>query len=519
MTLGTLIAAVARLVPLSGQDAVPAAALGRRVTAIEYDSRKAAAGAVFVAVRGHRHDGMTFAAQAVARGAAAVVAEAAPPADVQVPWFTTSDARLALAAAAVVFYDRPGDALRTIGVTGTNGKTTTTYLLSHMLETAGRRCGRLGTVAYRIGSVERPAARTTPEAPDLQRLLREMVEDGAVACAMEVSSHALALHRVAFMQFAGAIFTNLTRDHLDFHPSMEEYFGVKRRLFDQLRPGAPAVINVDDPFGRRLADERRDAITYALDAAADVTPTVLLLALTGLSCELRTPRGALKLRSPLLGRPNAYNLLAASAMALALDVPIAAIEQAAGTVDPVPGRMERVSGEDEEVTVIVDYAHTDDALKNLLETARPLSRGRLITVFGCGGDRDRTKRPLMGAVAGRLSDLVVLTSDNPRSEDPTEIIEEIKKGLVPPDRPLVRNGQAVSPVRGTAWTAILDRREAIAHAIAEAAPGDLVVIAGKGHEKYQEIAGRTHPFDDVVVAREALDGRRRASAGRGGEPR
>jgi UDP-N-acetylmuramoyl-L-alanyl-D-glutamate--2,6-diaminopimelate ligase len=508
MTLGDLIERVSALVPLKGAEPLTSAAAGRRVPAIEYDSRRVAAGAVFVAVPGQHRDGVSFAAQAVARGAAAVIAQSPPPADVQAPWFVVNDARLALAAAAVLLYERPSEELPTIGVTGTNGKTTTTYLFSHILDTAGMPCGRLGTVSYRIGSVEREAARTTPEAPDVQRLLREMIDARCAACVMEVSSHALALHRVDFTRFAGAIFTNLTRDHLDFHEGMEDYFLAKRRLFEMLPSGAPAIVNVDDPYGARLASEFPKALTYSLQTTADVKPASLSLTLQGLQFELRTPRGVLHLRCPLLGRPNAYNLIAAVSMALALDIPMPAIEEGAATLDQVPGRLQRVSGAADDISVIVDYAHTDDALKNLLETARPLSQGRLITVFGCGGDRDRTKRPLMGAVAGRLSDIVVLTSDNPRSEDPAEIVEEIKKGLVQPERPLVRNGHPVAPVKATPWTAIVDRRAAIGHAIAEARPGDLVVIAGKGHERYQEIAGRTLPFDDVTVATEALDVRR-----------
>jgi UDP-N-acetylmuramoyl-L-alanyl-D-glutamate--2,6-diaminopimelate ligase len=294
---------------------------------------------------------------------------------------------------------------------------------------------------------------------------------------------------------------------------MEEYFLAKRRLCEMLPAGAPAVINVDDPYGARLASEFPRAIAFALDSPADVAPSSLSLNLDGLRRQLQTPRGFVNLECTLLGRPNAYNRVGAVALALALDVPIDAIERGASMLGQVPGRLERVSRPDDDITVLVDYAHTDDALKNLLETARPLSNGRLITVFGCGGDRDRTKRPLMGAVAGRLSDVVVLTSDNPRSEDPATIIEEIKKGLVPPERPRARNGQPVAQLRTPAWTAIVDRRAAIGHAIHEAAPGDLVVLAGKGHEKYQEIGGRTLPFDDVEVAREALDARRHASRG------
>jgi UDP-N-acetylmuramoyl-L-alanyl-D-glutamate--2,6-diaminopimelate ligase len=512
MTLVELLTQLSAMVPLAGHESLAPPAGARRVQAVDYDSRRVGAGAVFVAVRGDRFDGADFASQAIARGAVAVIAERPAPPDAGVPWLSTPDARRALAAAAVVLFGRPSEGLETVGITGTNGKTTTTYLLCHMLEQAGWRTGRLGTVTYRIGDRERSASRTTPEAPDLQRLLREMADEGCVACVMEVSSHALALRRVDFMRFSGAVFTNLTRDHLDFHHGMQEYFLAKRRLFEMLPEGAPAAVNVDDPYGAQIARDFREVWTYALDRPAAVSPVSLTLTLQGISTELRTPNGALHLRSPLLGRPNAYNLLAAVAMALALGVPASAIEAAAATVPQVPGRFQLVSHPDDAVTVIVDYAHTDDALKNLLETARPLARGRMVTVFGCGGDRDRTKRPLMGAVAARLSDRVVLTSDNPRSEDPDAIIDEIKKGLVPPERPLVHNGHPVAPVKTTPWTAIPDRRAAITQAIAEAGAGDLVVIAGKGHEKYQEVGGRTVPFDDVVVARDALAARRAVTA-------
>lgn len=513
MTVGELLERLAAAVALRGHDALAPAVLGRRVTAVEYDSRRVGPGAVFVAVKGQTADGAAFAPQALARGAALVVAEGERPPDVEGPWVVVENARVALAAAAAAFYRNPSEELLVVGVTGTNGKTTTVYLLAGILERAGLRTGRVGTVSYRIAGVEREAPRTTPEAPDLQRLLREMVQARCAACAMEVSSHALALRRVDFLRFGGAIFTNLTRDHLDFHGSMEEYFLAKRRLFEMLPPGAPAIVNLDDPYGARLAREFPGSVTFALDRPADVTPASLALSLEGIACELRTPKGPVRLRSPLLGRGNAYNLLAAAAAALALDLPAEAIEQGVADVALVPGRVQVVSSPEDDITAVVDYAHTDDALRNLLETARPLARGRVIVVFGCGGDRDRTKRPLMGAVAGRLSDLVVLTSDNPRSEDPQAIIDEIKRGLVPPERPLVRGGQPVPPAPATPWAAIVDRRAAIHYAVEQAQPGDLVLVAGKGHERYQVIGDRVVPFDDVEVTREALGARRASRAG------
>jgi UDP-N-acetylmuramoyl-L-alanyl-D-glutamate--2,6-diaminopimelate ligase len=324
---------------------------------------------------------------------------------------------------------------------------------------------------------------------------------------MEVSSHALALRRADSLHFAAGVFTNLTRDHLDFHGDMEAYFNAKRRLFEILPDAAVGVINVDDRRGADLVAAARRPVTYAIDAAADVRPGPLTFTLDGLSFDIRTPRGTLHARSPLVGRPNAYNILAAAATAMALDLPFSAIEAGIKRLENVPGRFQVVSDPSDDVRVIVDYAHTDDALKNLLETARPLAGGRVITVFGCGGDRDRTKRPLMGAVAARLSDLVIVTSDNPRSEDPERIIDEIRRGIVMPADRIAPKGQR----SGTPSLAIVDRREAIEKAVKEARPGDLLLIAGKGHEKYQVIGDKTLPFDDVEVARAAL-GRRRSGS-------
>ncbi len=382
-------------------------------------------------------------------------------------------------------------------------------MLSAIFERAGLRCGRLGTVSYQIGGEERDAPHTTPEAPELQGLLREMVDRGCRACVMEVSSHALSLQRVDGTRFRGAVFTNLTRDHLDFHHDMESYFAAKRRLFEMLEDGAPGVVNLDDPHGARLAPVSPRAVTYAIDRAADVVPGPIDQSLGGLRFEIRSPRGPLRIASRLVGRPNVYNILAAAAAAGALDLPAAAIERGLADVTLVPGRFQVVSDDADDVQVVVDYAHTDDALRNLLETARPLAAGRLVTVFGCGGDRDRTKRPLMGAVAARLSDVLVVTSDNPRSEDPEAIVAEIKRGVpASGDRP----GRGVGP--GPECLTVLDRREAIEQAVQLSRPGDLVLVAGKGHERYQVIGDRTLPFDDVEVARAALARRRAGSAAR-----
>ena len=404
-----------------------------------------------------------------------------------------------------------------VGITGTNGKTTTAYLVSALFEAAAVRCGMLGTIVYRTGAEERDAVRTTPESVDIQQMLREMVSRQCGACAMEVSSHALSQRRVDQTRFAAAVFTNLTRDHLDFHGDLESYFAAKRRLFEMLGPDAVAVINIDDPRGASLAGLGGRTLTYAVDRPADIHPTKLTQTIRGLAFEAITPAGPIEVRSRLVGRPNIYNALAAIGAAAACGLPGDAIARGIAALEGVPGRFQIVSGEEDDITVVVDYAHTDDALKNLLETARPLATARLITVFGAGGDRDRTKRPLMGHVAARLSDLVILTSDNPRSEDPAAIIEEIRRGVAVPaerTRPAdAREGQAkYTPPTATAYLAITDRALAVERAIALARPDDVVLIAGKGHEKYQVIGDR----EDPVRRRGGRPSRARTAAERPG---
>jgi UDP-N-acetylmuramoyl-L-alanyl-D-glutamate--2,6-diaminopimelate ligase len=476
----------------------PAAA----IAGIAFDSRAVHAGEVFVALKGVRADGAAFVRQAIERGAAAVVSEQPASGGLGVPWLQVSDGRQALAVLAAEYHRHPSDEMRVIGITGTNGKTTTAYIVASIFDAAGVRCGVMGTVAYRIGDEVRDSGRTTPEASDVQKMLREMVDRGCGACAMEVSSHALSLRRVDATTFAAGVFTNLTRDHLDFHADMEAYFQAKRRLFELLPPGAPALINADDPKGSALVEMCAKPVTYAIHRSADITPGPLSFGLGGLSFEIRTPRGSLRARSKLVGRPNVYNILAAVSTGVALDLPFDAIERGVQALAGVPGRFQVVSAASDDVTVVVDYAHTDDALRNLLETARPLAHGRIITVFGCGGDRDRTKRPLMGAVAGRLSDIVIITSDNPRFEDPVRIIEDVRRGITPDTRRDAAQG----------IFSIVDRREAVEQAIRLARPGDLVLLAGKGHEQYQVIGDRQIPSDDAAIAREML-GRRRTNSG------
>lgn len=493
MILSELLQSLNRSDVAGDLHSVPAAASRVSVSAITYDSRRAQPGSLFVALKGQRADGVSFAMEAVGRGAVAIVSETAPTGEVSVPWVRVQNGRLALALLADAFHRHPSSEMAVVGITGTNGKTTTAYLISTLFEAAGVKSGLLSTVTYRIGDEEREATRTTPEASDLQAMLREMVERGCGACAMEVSSHALSLHRVDGMRFSAAVFTNLTREHLDFHGDMAGYFAAKRKLFEMLPAGAPAAINLDDPYAKALSEVVSRPVTYAINQPADVTPGPLSFSMEGLDFEVRTPRGLIRVRSTLVGRPNVYNLLAAVTTCTALDLPFTAIEKGLASLEGVPGRFQVVSTSADDVVVIVDYAHTDDALRSVLETARPLASGRLITVFGCGGERDRTKRPLMGAVAARLSDLVIITSDNPRGEDPMRIIDEIKRGLSP---------------SGTEHLIYEDRGAAIHKAVEVARPTDTILLAGKGHEKYQVIGNRAEPFDDVAVARDALAKRR-----------
>jgi UDP-N-acetylmuramoyl-L-alanyl-D-glutamate--2,6-diaminopimelate ligase len=454
------------------------------ITDLAYDSRTVTPGTLFFCVPGMISDGHDFAPDAVANGAVALVVER--PLSLGVPEVQVDDVRAAMPGAAARFYGDPTASLQTAGVTGTNGKTTTAFLVRELLEANGQQTGLLGTVKSVIGGVEYPVQRTTPEAIDLQRTFRDMVDGADQACSLEVSSHALELHRSDAIHFDVAIFTNLTQDHLDFHPTMEDYFRAKRRLFVELEPGA-AVVNLDDSYGRRLAEEVHQPVTFALDQPAAYQVRDVVTGLDGSRFNVDTPNGSFQLTSPLRGRFNVYNVLGAFAAAVTLGVPGEVAVEALHTAGQVPGRFAPVD-EGQEFAVLIDYAHTPDSLENVLRAARELAGpGRLHVVFGCGGDRDRGKRPLMGEIATRLADRVLVTSDNPRSEDPEAIIEEILAGS------------------GAAVEHLVDRREAIARAIAGAEPGDVVVIAGKGHEQGQEFeAGRKIPFDDATVAREAL---------------
>src|SRR6476661_2455300 len=453
------------------------------ITGLAYDSRRVTPGTLFFAVPGFHFDGHDFAREAVAHGAVALVVER--PLGLDVPEVVVDSVRSTMGPAAARFHGDPSRELAVIAVTGTNGKTTTTFMVRAMLEGSGLACGLIGTVKVVVGGIEHPGGRTTPEAIDLQGELRAMVDAGDRACAVEASSHGLALERCEGMRSRVAIFTNLTQDHFDFHESMEDYFQAKRRLF-ATGPDV-AVVNVDDEHGRRIANELPDPVTYAVDTPADYRVEVLESGLAGSRFRVHTPDGPVDLRCALPGRHNAANATAALAAARALGVDAAAAAGALAALEAVPGRLEPVrTGQDFEV--LIDYSHTPDSLRGALETSRALAgSGRLLCVFGCGGDRDRGKRPRMGAIAAELADHVIVTSDNPRWEDPVAIIRDVLEGAGEVD-----------------W--LVDRREAIQRALRLAAPGDLVLIAGKGHELYQEIGGRRLPFDDAATARELLAG-------------
>jgi UDP-N-acetylmuramoyl-L-alanyl-D-glutamate--2,6-diaminopimelate ligase len=461
-------------------DAAPA-----DVTALAYDARTAGPGTLFFCVPGYTRDGHDFAPDAVARGAVALVVQR--PLDLGVPEVLVDDVRAAMAPAAARLAGDPTARLRVVGITGTNGKTTTAHLVRALLEAAGHRTGLLGTVTSVVGGDERPTQRTTPEAIDLQRTFAEMLARGDTHCVMEVSSHALELRRADAIAWAAAVFTNLTQDHLDFHPDMEAYFLAKRRLLQAAAAGGAArVVNVDDPCGARLARELGATTTVGIESPdADLRATDVRGDFTGSSFAVA---GLGELRIALPGRFNVLNALGAIAVARELGVADAPIAAALPRAARVPGRFEPVD-EGQGFAVLVDYAHTPDSLDNVLRAARPLTAGRLVCVFGCGGDRDRAKRPLMGEIAARLADRTIVTSDNPRSEDPGAVVAEILAGAEGAE-------------------AVVDRHEAIARAVGEARDGDVVVIAGKGHEQGQELAGGVKvPFDDVAVAREALRAR------------
>jgi UDP-N-acetylmuramoyl-L-alanyl-D-glutamate--2,6-diaminopimelate ligase len=464
---------------------------GLEISSLAYDSRRVQGGTLFFAIQGEKADGHNFIPAALQHGAVAIVSERAPQAELASRWVRVPKLRRALSHAARSFYHHPESKLQLIGITGTNGKTTSAYLIESILNAAGKRSGVFGTIEYRIGDQTLPAPNTTPESLDLISAFGHLVAIGSKAVVMEVSSHALAQERVWGLPFSAAVFTNLTRDHLDYHKDFEHYFEAKRRLFEGLGTPPPevAVINVDDPWGVKLLElpyPRR--ISYGVEGDAQVKPKQMVHNPTGLEGIVQSPAGKVEIDSPLVGRANLANILAATATGIGLGIPIRKVEEGIACLKAVPGRFERID-EGQPFLVIVDYAHTDDALRNVLKTARELTRNRLIALFGCGGERDRSKRPLMGEAAGSLSDFVVLTSDNPRSEDPLRIMSDALVGLQKTGKP---------------YFAEVDREVAIRKALEEARPGDVVVLAGKGHETYQILKDGPIPFDDREVSRRIL---------------
>ncbi|MGB6482173.1 MAG: UDP-N-acetylmuramoyl-L-alanyl-D-glutamate--2,6-diaminopimelate ligase [Candidatus Acidiferrales bacterium] len=467
------------------------------IRSVAYDSRKVTPGAVFFALKGEKENGNRYVASALEHGAAAVASE--EPRNAQVPgeiaWVQIQPGaqRRVLATVSANFYGHPANALRLVGVTGTNGKTTTTYLVDSILRASGMRTGLIGTIGARTPRGRRAAVNTTPESLDLQQMFAEVRDEQGRAAVLETSSHALAMDRLWGCHFAAAIFTNLTRDHLDYHKSFEEYFAAKRRLFEGTGAG-PAdvgIINTDDPYGKQLEGIARRTFTYGLKNGAQIKAQKYPLSFSGLEFTAQTPVGKIEVQSLLVGKINVYNILAAVGAGIALDVNSAAIERGIRELESVPGRFERIAA-GQPFLVIVDYAHTDDALRNLISTARELSaNNRVITLFGAGGDRDRTKRPLMGEAAGTLSDLVILTSDNPRSEDPLRIINDVLVGL---------------QKTGAKYRVEADREKAIEMAMNEAKPGDIVLLAGKGHETVQVLRDGPVEFDDCEIARRILRG-------------
>jgi UDP-N-acetylmuramoyl-L-alanyl-D-glutamate--2,6-diaminopimelate ligase len=467
-----------------------------RILQVANDSRKVKAGALFVAIHGEATDGNLYAKDAAARGAAAVVSENPAPAEWprEIPWVQVNEGRKALAIAAANFYGRPANLLKLVGVTGTNGKTTTSSLIDSILHAAGAKTGLFGTIAYHTPSGEHPAPNTTPESLELQSFFAEIRNEGGTYATLEASSHALAMDRLWGCHFAVAVFSNLTRDHIDYHKTFDNYFAAKRRLFEGTGAGAPdvAVVNTDDEWGKKLVELGKKTLTYGMQNGSDLRVKKIPLSFSGLNFAAQTPNGPIQVESALVGRINVYNILAAIGAGIGLGLSNEMMEAGIRNLKAVAGRFQRID-QGQPFLVVVDYAHTDDALENLIRTARELNaKGRIITVFGCGGSRDRTKRPIMGETSGRLSDLSILTSDNPRQEDPLKIISDIVVGMQ-------KSGgkYLIEPERG----------KAIQLAIEEARSGDIVLLAGKGHEDYQIFADHTIHFDDREVARKALGDR------------
>lgn len=474
--------------------------LERQVKDITYDSREVRKDSLFVAIPGFKTDGRKYIADAIRKGASVIVTEGAIEApENNITVISVPDARNALALLSAQFYGYPSRRLRMIGITGTNGKTTTSYLIKSIIDNAGKRCGLFGTISYIIGDETMPASHTTPESADLQKYLYKMIETGAEYAVMEVSSHALELNRVADCEFDIAVFTNLTQDHLDFHKTMEGYFNAKLKLFTSLSNERGkmvkklGIINIDDPYSKRILDAMKvKAVTYGFSKDADIRPDDIRMGINGISFKAVTPKGIFPVESKLTGKYNIKNILSAIGAGQGLGFDNSIIADGIRALESVSGRFEKID-EGQDFAVVVDYAHTEDALRRLLEAVKEFAKGRIITVFGCGGDRDKGKRPRMGEAAGKLSDMVIITSDNPRSEDPMEIIKAIEKGIKE-----IKNGKKPD------YLIMPYRREAIYKAIGLAKKDDIIVIAGKGHEDYQIIGDKKSHFDDRETAREAI---------------
>ncbi len=473
------------------------------ISGLYYDSRQVEPGGLFFALRGAQADGHLFVDRAVASGAVAVVVEQEVSLPSGIACFLAENGRQAMALVAAAFYGNPTAGMTVVGITGTNGKTTSTYLLESVLRAAGRHPAVIGTIDYRFGDRHLPSRHTTPESVDLLRIIAEFRRSGADALVMEVSSHALEQCRVDGIRFDVGLFTNLTPEHLDYHRSMENYYAGKRRLFSLLeKEGGRAVVNLDDPYGVRLAGELENVLTWGVDPQSDVHPESATLSFDGITGQVSTPAGCLQLKSPLLGHFNLQNLLGAAATGIALGISPETVAAGLAQAPQVPGRLERVENE-RQALVLVDYAHTGDALENVLSTLVQLSPRRLITVFGCGGDRDRSKRPVMGEIAARFSDLAVITSDNPRTEDPLAIIEEVRRGA---ERIHPREWSLEEATRdpGRGYLIIPDRQQAIEFAASLLQTDDLLLVAGKGHEDYQIVGRERRHFDDREELRRAL---------------
>lgn len=480
------------------------------ITSLTCDSRAVTAGTLFFALRGSQTDGHRFIAAAEAAGAAAVILEDPAYAPTSIPWTVVGDGRAVMGRLASRFNGEPTLSRPLIGITGTNGKTTTTYLIEAMLGAAGYPAAVLGTISYRFGSVIIPASHTTPESTELQGAFRQLGEAGARSYVMEVSSHALEQKRVDGCHFDVGIFSNLTRDHLDYHGTMENYLAAKSRLFAELLTPSPeksrrrAVINLDDPYGAELAARAVcPVLTFGSAAQCDIHPVQVSSSVAGISATVATPVGSMSFTSQLLGRFNLANILAAIAAGVALELPLSAITHGIEHHTTVPGRMERVTNQ-HGITCLVDYAHTGDALENVLTTVQEIATARIITVFGCGGDRDNGKRPIMGAIAAARSDLAIVTSDNPRTEDPQGILEQIRSGITPLQLREYTRQELTEAGVIKGFTVVENRRDAIRLAIAVAQPGDIVMLAGKGHEDYQIIGTTKYHFDDREEAAAAF---------------